>query len=225
MIEETRWHETLRLYAAQADANLLVQTCLALKTKPALLLAADIDKEVLQLKPALREALANETKKMVVRLRREPLVVSQDEARSVFDLDENWRPLQYVQNQFERRGEVVMDHATGLMWQQAGSKKDLTYQAALEYVVQLNAQRFAGYADWRLPTIAELCSLLEPEKQANDLYINPIFDAEQWWCWSADRLPEKEARSAGPAWHILFRNGRVRWDDLDGKGFVRVVRL
>jgi len=89
-------------------------------------------------------------------------------------------------NQFERLGEAVLDHATGLMWQQAGSPKALTYAETQEYIKSLNEQKFAGYDDWRLPTVEELASLVEPERQANDLYINPMFDKTQTWVWSAD---------------------------------------
>ena len=118
-----------------------------------------------------------------IQLRSEPLVVSNAEAQQVFGLEpqEAWfgvalRPREYLQNDFEERGDVVVDHATGLMWQQSGSEDGLTYQEAQEYVHKLNDQKFAGYNGWRLPTVPELMSLLEPEKSSDGRYINPIFD-------------------------------------------------
>lgn len=157
-------------------------------------------------------------------LRSEPLTVSEKEFTKVFGLDEDLRPLEYIQNDYEAQGEVVVDHATGLVWQKSGSKDSLTYEKALEYVQKLNQEKFAGYNDWRLPTIPELMSLLEPEKQSNDLYINPMFDAEQWWCWSADRLPEGEGGSSGAAWRANFYLGHVYWLLVKNFHYVRCVR-
>ncbi|MCP4286721.1 MAG: DUF1566 domain-containing protein, partial [Gammaproteobacteria bacterium] len=125
----------------------------------------------------------------VIRLRSEPLPVSEDEDEKVFRLDNGRRPLEYIQNDFEDQGDVVVDHATGLMWQKAGSDRML-YKDAPAYIDTLNREQFAGYDDWRLPTIPELMSLLEPEKSSNRLYIDSIFDKTQRWCWSADRLSE-----------------------------------
>jgi energy-coupling factor transporter ATP-binding protein EcfA2 len=222
LIEDPWWHETLRLYAAQHDATSLVNACLQLRTDAAVKLASDIAKEALKLDSALRERVTTSLKQVVIRLRSEPLIVSSEEVNKVFKLDDNRRPLEYIDNQYEDQGEVVVDHATGLMWQKSGSPNFMTYQEAQAYIEQLNTQKFAGYSDWRLPTIPELMSLLEPEKQSNDLYINPIFDTTQWWCWSADRRIKGES-SSGSAWGVDFNGGYVDWDDLY-KCYVRGVR-
>jgi len=160
----------------------------------------------------------------VIHLRSEPLTVSDDEFKAVFGLDKNRRPLEYIRNDFENRGEVVVDHATGLMWQKSGSDDYMSYEEAQEYVKKLNRQKFAGYENWRLPTIPELMSLLEPERQSNDLYINPIFDKKQWWCRSADKRQIKDEDSAKSSWLVYFVNGYVHWNFLNYESYVRCVR-
>ena len=60
---------------------------------------------------------------------------------------------------------VVVDEATGLMWQQNGSLEAITYEKAEGYIKELNRKGFAGFHDWRLPTLEEAMSLMEPKKE------------------------------------------------------------
>ncbi|MCP4284259.1 MAG: DUF1566 domain-containing protein [Gammaproteobacteria bacterium] len=143
---------------------------------------------------------------------------------NLYEKDSWWYPKRYVDNDFKDRGEVVVDHATGLMWQKSGSKAGLTYEEARQYVEELNHENFAGYDDWRLPTIPELMSLLESKEQSNELYIDPIFDVTQIWVWSADERPVKGEGSSGSAWLVYFNLGGVGWLILNGVNYVRVVR-
>jgi hypothetical protein len=156
----------------------------------------------------------------VIQLRGEPLIVSKEEFREVFGLDEKRHPLEYIQNDYEDQGEVVIDHATGLIWQKSGSDSPMSYASAQEYVKRLNRQRFAGHDDWRLPTIPELMSLLEPIEKNGAFYIDPVFDSKQSWCWSADREIKGEA---GPAWYVSFGSGYVYWYYAGYSYYVRCV--
>ncbi len=113
---------------------------------------------------------------------------------------------------------VVRDHATGLMWQQGGSAQYMKWSKAQSYVDQLNRARYAGFSDWRLPTIEELASLLEPTKQNGDLYISPKFDKRQRYCWSNDK------RSSESAWLVFFYYGDVDGSNVDSNSYVRAVR-
>lgn len=156
------------------------------------------------------------------RLRSTPQTVSPDEALYVFGLDKNRRPKTYIENQYEDRGETVYDAATGLTWQKSGSGW-LAYKEAQEYIKQLNRQKFAGFDDWRLPTIPELMSLLEPEKSSSDLYLDPIFDATQRWVWSADKVLLGDDWIS-IAWRVYFYYGDVRWHGVADALYVRAVR-
>ena len=124
------------------------------------------------------------------------------------------------QERFERKGSVMIDHATGLMWQQAGSAEYMPFAEAAKYVARLNAGKgFAGYRGWRLPTLEEAMSLMEPMEN-RDLYIDAKFDAEQRWIWTSDIY------SAGMAWVAYFYNGYCYVSDVaDLSYYVRAVRV
>jgi len=158
-----------------------------------------------------------------IQLRRTPRTVSGAEYKTVFGLNENQRPRDYIDNQFEAQGEVVVDHATGLMWQQSGSPNAMNYTDAQQYIRQLNQRRFGGYADWRLPTMPELMSLVEPTEKHGDLYIDPVFDAAQRWCWSSNLRIRGES-SSGWAWDGSFYDGLVYWYSVYNGLYVRGVR-
>ena len=90
-------------------------------------------------------------------------------------------------NDFVDNGDgTITDRATGLMWEQGGSKKLTSFYTAKKYVKKLNKKKYAGHNDWRIPTIEELYSLLEPNR-SKQLYINPVFSTIPTHCWSADR--------------------------------------
>ena len=107
------------------------------------------------------------------------------------------------------------------MWQQSGSDDRMEFSQAQTYIRSLNQSRFTGHSDWRLPTIPELISLLEPEKNNKNRYIDPLFDNKQLWCWSSDRIEG----SSGAAWYVDFCYGSVYWSYFDDNGYVRGVRI
>jgi tetratricopeptide (TPR) repeat protein len=98
-------------------------------------------------------------------------------------------------------GMVVYDRTSSLMWQQSGSDKSMRYKNAKAYVTRLNCARFAGYNDWRLPTLEEAMTLMEPSKKNGDLYVDSVFNKTQVWIWMSDLY------SASRAWVINFGNG------------------
>jgi serine/threonine protein kinase len=123
----------------------------------------------------------------------------------------------YLENDFQMiTGKTVTDRATGLMWQKSGSGY-LTYADAKQYIKRLNDNRYAGYHDWRLPTIPELASLVEKE-EINGVYIAPIFDRQQKWCWCSDLKTPREA------WRVNFTSRYVYSLPTHSNGLVRAVR-
>ena len=121
-----------------------------------------------------------------------------------------------IANQFERRKKVVFDAATGLTWQQSGSANSMDFTAAERYVHGLNYKDFAGYDDWRLPTLEEAMSLMEREMKHDGLYINPIFDNIEGDIWTADE------ESASNQWQVFFYYGFCSSSSTDS--YVRAVR-
>jgi hypothetical protein len=66
---------------------------------------------------------------------------------------------EYGVNDFEQIStNVIVDHATGLMWQHGDSVEGLNWEDALAYAEGLELD---GYCDWRLPTAKELEGLVD----------------------------------------------------------------
>ena len=125
-------------------------------------------------------------------------------------------------NDFVDNGDgTITDRAIGLMWQKAGSSSQRSFKRSKLYVRELNKGKFAGYSDWRLPTIEELASLVEKEK-INGLHTNPVFNKKQATCWSSDEGPPDGSHTANPPqfWHINFREGKLGLTALPSGGGV-----
>jgi hypothetical protein len=96
---------------------------------------------------------------------------------------------------------IILDELTGLMWQQSGSNDLMDFEQAKNWILELNKKGFAGYHDWRLPTVEEAMSLMESEEKEG-LYIDSVFDGRQSWIWTADLTQEQYG-----AWVVLFITG------------------
>ena len=148
-------------------------------------------------------------------------------ARERFGLDELWRPAACAlasapgsgAGRFRQQGGTVRDASTGLVWERGGSPYALTLTGARAYVDKLNAEAFAGRTGWRLPTVAELCTLLLPEPDLRQLCMDGAFDSRQRRLWSAD------AKSFVAAWYADVEHGFVWWQDATCEFFARCVML
>ena len=117
----------------------------------------------------------------------------------------------------QKNKQVVLDKTTGLMWQQSGSENYIILKDANKYIQELNRNKFVGYSDWRLPTLEEAMSLMEPKK-SGVLYIDAIFDREQRWIWTGDK------HSVSRAWVVNFFSGNCSHNPVDDYCSVRAVR-
>ncbi len=136
--------------------------------------------------------------------------------------DKNWnekgKGLLHHYEVVERRGEgLVIDHVTGLAWQQSGSSSILIYNDAEGYIRELNTYDFAGAA-WRLPTIEEAMSLMESQKHG-ELYLDSLFDRSQRRIWTADQ------DNTGWTWVVSFYYGlaNIEFADDSSLNYVRAV--
>lgn len=153
-------------------------------------------------------------------LRSVPANVSDDRFQKFFKLNKNKGPLKYVENAFKDDcNGTVSDLATGLMWQKLGSGESMNYESAKAYISDLNDQTFANYSNWRLPTIEELMSLLEPSKNSNRFYIDPVFYLGNSYFWSSDTCP-----SSIFAWYVNFYSCKVKGDNFIRRKGIRAVR-
>lgn len=98
---------------------------------------------------------------------------------------------------------VISDRATGLMWQQRPTPF-VRHRDIQQHVNATNAKPYAGFTDWRLPTIEELASLLEPPNKQRD-FLDPIFAMPYWLCLSTDHVSGNPTQ----VWVVFFEDGTI----------------
>jgi hypothetical protein len=148
-----------------------------------------------------------------VSLREKPLKISSEKkinsmlAKYGF-FDTSGNPLGSFDNHFVDNSDgTVTDNATGLVWQKSGSSRSLENRYAKRYIKRLNNEQFAGYSDWRMPTIEELASLIKKAK-INGVHIAPVFDIKQIRCWTVDQCDTNRDYQLG-AWLVHFQFGEI----------------
>ncbi len=113
---------------------------------------------------------------------------------------------------------TVCDERTGLLWQGAGL--DLcSIRRMTGNIEKLNKDGFAGIHDWRMPTIEEAMSLMEPALNSKGLYLHSCFSKEQPFIFVAAR------RKPTGYWFVDYKQGKVYWSSgtVPG-GFCRLCR-
>ncbi|MGD8623228.1 MAG: DUF1566 domain-containing protein [Anaerolineae bacterium] len=152
----------------------------------------------------------------------------------------------YGANDFVDNGDgTVTDHATGLIWSQddsgdglnTGPRSGMTWEDALAWVEQKNAENYLGYSDWRLPNAKEMQSILDYDRAPDataSAAIDPVFNitqitneagqADYPWFWTSTTHARSNGSGAAGAYICFGRatgymNGA--WIDVHGAGAQR----
>jgi hypothetical protein len=114
--------------------------------------------------------------------------------------------------------QAVLDHETGLVWEQSPSTTLRIWSAAQS---DCNVKTVGNRKGWRLPTIQELASLVDPTVPSPGPTLpagHPFSNVQSTGYWSAT------ATGATSAWVVDFFNGLVVFTDKSGSLFVWCVR-
>ncbi len=95
--------------------------------------------------------------------------------------------LPWPQPRFEPQGKVVRDLLTGLYWTKDADLASglVNWEEAFEVVKSLNQKNWGGFADWRLPNINELESLVDCESHSPALPLGHPFERVREFYWSS----------------------------------------
>lgn len=137
---------------------------------------------------------------------------NQKEAKDVQKL------LPYLEDErFElRSGGTVFDRKLNLLWVRKGSKNPSTtaYNWHDESKLCENLE-YAGYSDWRMPTLEELKSIQIPQRVRNAsgrmLYLNPLFINDTKWRGDSYWSSTQRDNDRGGHWFLIdFSSGEVK---------------
>ncbi len=194
------------------------------KENPAMVIPADDNNLTENMGPPLpsRKFITEEVKQIT--LPGKPKIINDDQIASVIKeynfFDNDLNPEGHFENVFVDNGDnkTITDLKTGLMWQ-TGGIDICSIRTMQRSIAELNDEKFAGYNDWRLPSMEEAMSLMEPEKNDKGMYLHPCFTKLQAFVFvSAERRP-------GGYWFVDFKQGRAFWSSgtIPG-GFGRLCR-
>ncbi len=115
---------------------------------------------------------------------------------------------------------TVTDRRTGLMWSRDEIVAKCTTHAKAEQACK--ALRVGGFDDWRLPTRAELLTLVDDTRHAPAIDINAFPSCKSDWYWTSTIA----AWSSDYAWIVTFSYGYAYYYRRDyNYGLVRAVRV
>jgi DNA-directed RNA polymerase subunit RPC12/RpoP len=139
--------------------------------------------------------------------------------------DSQYNPNGGFPNRFvDNRNGTITDNETKLMWQKSGSREMMAWGKTPDYIDRLNNRKYAGYSDWRLPTLEELLTLTEARHSRQGLYISSFFSQKQGIVGSSDTCTYDGKKIP---WYTSFLRGIsncVSYDLID-EFHVRAVRL
>lgn len=170
----------------------------------------------------LRSALEPEGE--VILLPAEPAIINDDMVQGIIKrwnlFDSEFNPGGRFENDLVQSGNplTVLDRRTSLLWQRGGL--DICSMRTMQKNIEdLNRTGLAGFHDWRLPTLEEALSLMEPQENSKGVHLDPCFSSEQPFVFVAAQ------RKPGGYWFVDYKQGRSFWSSgtIPG-GFGRLVR-
>ena len=112
---------------------------------------------------------------------------------------------------------IVFDRITGLMWQRGASGSTFGQAGA---AASCKGSKLGGYADWRLPTVLELVSIVDftAASPSVDSLIFPGTSSNLYW------TSTPLAGHPNNAWYVSFAQGATNFVDLTVANLARCVR-
>jgi hypothetical protein len=120
---------------------------------------------------------------------------------------------------------MTRDNVTGLVWQIATepvSSPGVTWNNAYTSIAIMNSVKYAGFSDWRLPTVRELSSLVNYGIHFESPVIDSTYfpNTVSYWYWSST----SGTGLVYGVWAVNFINGFVDHDSANNLYQVRAVR-
>jgi hypothetical protein len=134
-------------------------------------------------------------------------------------VDPNWAEWQVPNYTYTDNGDgTVTDSVTGLVWQQVIAPGQYTQADALSYC---NSLTLGGFSNWRLPTVIELFSIVDPNE------FNPIIDPDFFPNTPADYFWTSTPGAdfmGGITWAMHFNEAALNVMEPSNTFYVRCVR-
>ena len=119
---------------------------------------------------------------------------------------------------FVKKGDVVHDSVSGLMWQDNSvvESREVLHGEAITHCTKLS---LAGHDDWRLPTVHELQSIVDLTRYNPAIQRGFHYVASESY-WSSTPYADDKVR----AWNVDFKSGSTQNSRHSYDFYVRCVR-
>jgi hypothetical protein len=126
--------------------------------------------------------------------------------------------------------ETVIDAERRLQWMQKDTwqmtGKWMNWVQVRDFAEQMNQRKFAGFANWRLPSVADIKTLYDKSQTNKDHMGTEVPHSENYpagfcfLCWTSDVRNKLQVARFG------FRKGVIMFDDIyrTSRGATRLVR-